>query len=403
MFIVQVTKLFAYEGYCNHPTTQGSGKVRIMAKSTETQQASDNMSNKSDGISAANTAGMKEQRSDDPLDLSVTKSSERGKQNVVGGAFNSRQYLGKLGKVFRATKPNVKLQQPRHASVEALQTNSPHLPQVALILSTGDDGNPALVASEGETKEQTHPAKSDQGSVNYLKRTSVSGSSPAESTPTIFDPRFSVARTGPAMPQQLNVHTVIPPPVKIVSEFKTPSIPPPHGLKGSLPNVSVIAPHQTLPSIASFGRRTQIFKPHTMQSIVNKPKSSEEVSAVATVLPVQSTEPSNIESSSPAKSLTPTMPKGGEYSATSSSLPPEYSHAYDILSSSSAADSHADDPWERASGQSYYEMIGVRDADDMDVDELSARGYLDTYPSSESTDSHGSLSAGRLIFTFQTQ
>ena len=61
----------------------------------------------------------------------------------------------------------------------------------------------------------------------------------------------------------------------------------------------------------------------------------------------------------------------------------------------------SDDQWEKASSRSYYEMVtaeeevgGVGDADKMDVDELRAHGYLETYTVSSSPETPDYFTSG---------
>ena len=91
----------------------------------------------------------------------------------------------------------------------------------------------------------------------------------------------------------------------------------------------------------------------------------------------------------------------GKDAATSTDTTHGYSQAYSILSEPPTVIEESDDQWEQASGRSYYEMVtaeeevgGVGDAYKMDVDELRAHGYLETYTVTSSPETPDYFTSG---------
>ena len=403
-----------------------------MISTADAQQSSKQQSETPGKMSPATDAGLKRQSSNDPLDLSLSKVLSGG-----SGQKNQRteQHLGKLGKALKAANQANKQ--------TAVTTQSSAISSLAAV---------KLASPANEGQQNAHIEGSDN---SHAQKSSNDGNASTQlaSTPTIFDPEFSIART---KSPRIELQVIMPPsPVNITSGFKIPIIPAsPSGVKSPLPPVSMIVPPQSLPPIATLSRRTRIFNPGAMQSLINKQKLSEETKAVDASVSVSVTAHTNSVTSTttsltdePAikrSRLTEGMtvlgsseevPVGnimshrvkdrsgiqgvsqsaniatevthslsdGKDAATSTDTTHGYSQAYSILSEPPKVIEESDDQWERASGRSYYEMVtaeeevgGVGDADKMDVDELRAHGYLETYTVSSSPETPDYFSSGML-------
>ena len=413
-----------------------------MISTAEAQQSSKQQSETPGKMSPATDAGLKRQSSNDPLDLSLSKvlSGGSGQKNQ-----SAEQHLGKLGKALKAANQANK-QTP-------VTTQSSAISSLAAV-KLASPANDATV----EGQQNVHIEGSDN---LHAQKSSNDGNASTQlaSTPTIFDPEFSIART---KSPRIELHVIVPPsPVNITSGFKVPIIPAsPSGVKSPLPPVSIIVPPLSLPPIATLSRRTRIFKPAAMQSLINKQKLSEETKAVDATVSVSVTTHTNsvtsittsLTSDEPAikrSRLTEGMTilgsseevpvgnimshrvkdrcgsqggrqsvsqsaniatevthslSGGKDAPTSTDTSHGYSQAYSILSEPPTVIEESDDQWERASGRSYYEMVtaeeevgGVGDADKMDVDELRAHGYLETYTVTSSPETPDYFTSGMVL------
>ena len=408
-----------------------------MISTADAQQSSKQQSETPGKMSPATDAGLKRQSSNDPLDLSLSKVLSGGSSQIQ----SAEQHLGKLGKASKAANQANK-QTP-------VTTQSSAISSLAAV-KLASPANDATVGGQQNViggSDNSHAQKSSNDG---------DASTQLASTPTIFDPEFSIART---KSPRIELHVIVPPsPVNITSGFKVPIIPAsPSGVKSPLPPVSMIVPPQSLPPIATLSRRTRIFKPAAMQSLINKQKLSEETKAVDASVSVSVTTHTNSVTSTttsltdePAikrSRLTEGMigsseevPVGkimthrvkdrcgsqggrqsvsqsaniatevthslsdGKDAATSTDSSHGYSQAYSILSEPPTVIEESDDQWERASGRSYYEMVtaeeevgGVGDADKMDVDELRAHGYLETYTVTSSPETPDYFTSGMVL------
>ena len=407
-----------------------------MISTADAQQSSKQQSETPGKMSPATDAGLKRQSSNDPLDLSLSKVLSGGSSQIQ----SAEQHLGKLGKASKAANQANK-QTP-------VTTQSSAISSLAAV---------KLASPANEVQQNVHIECSDN---LHAQKSSNDGNASTQlaSTPTIFDPEFSIART---KSPRIELHVIVPPsPVNITSGFKVPIIPAsPSGVKAPLPPVSIFVPPQSLPPIATLSRRTRIFKPAAMQSLINKQKLSEETKAVdASVSVSVTTHTNSVTSTTTSLTDEPAIKRsrltegmtvlgsseevpvgnimshrvkdrsgiqggkqsesqsaniatevthslyGGNDAPTSTDSSHGYSQAYSILSEPPTVIEESDDQWERASGRSYYEMVtaeeevgGVGDADKMDVDELRAHGYLETYTVTSSPETPDYFTSGMVL------